>query len=153
MKIITYSTLLIALLTFTACGNGESSAESSGDTASAEGHGTIEFEGVTYEIEWANCRHSETRWQADTGDIGISMDINQRANVGSEGFNYFMTVNLIEEPRGPVTRSYYNHWLTREVEAVVTDAGISGSAYIHPRQIDQNDVESLKMPIRFNIRC
>ncbi len=153
MKTVKYLTIFLAVLTLTACSNGESETRTVESTSASDDKGVIEFEGASHEIEWANCRLSETRWQADTGDSGISIDIDQRANVGSEGYNYYLFVNLIEEPGGPVTRRYYNHWLTTEGDVQVNDGGISADMFIHPRNINQDDVESLKKPVRFSIRC
>lgn len=158
MRIITYTILLLALLLFTACGNGDSSAESAQNQSqtAADNYGFIEFEGVTHEIEWSNCRHSESRWQADASNPFVGLDISRRANVPNaeaEGYNYFMYVNLNEDESTPPERRYYNYWLTTDLDIEVSDAGISGTANIHPRSISQGDAESLKKPIRFNIRC
>lgn len=153
MKTAKYLTIFLTVLTLIACSNAESETRIAESTPASDDKGFIEFEGASHEIEWANCRHSETRWQADTGDSGVSIDIDQRANVGSEGYNYYLFVNLIEEPGGPVTGRYYNHWLTTEGDIQVTDSGISGNMFVHPRNISQSDVESLKKPVRFSIRC
>ncbi len=153
MKTAKYLTVILTVLTLFSCSNAENETRTAESTTASDDKGFIEFDGITYTLDWTNCRLSETRWQASSDDTLLGIDIDQRANVGSEGYNYFINVNLSEVRNGPATSRYYNHWLTTGLDIEVSNTEISGTAYVHPRSISQSDVESLRKPIEFSIRC
>lgn len=148
--------LTVAFL-LAACGGEAEEGEASQSQAASgagEGHGTVEFDGVTYQIDHMNCRQG--RWHASSDYIYFRVNAVDGVNQDWDRYNLTLTLNPSGERDGE-----RENWLMVfgakewQAEATASDAGISGAGVIHPRDdanISSIDDERVK-PIIFDMRC
>ncbi len=151
LQVLTVGVLLAA------CGSevdqGEVS-QSSAASGGAENHGTLEFEGVTYEFEFMHCR--EGRWHGSSRYVTFRVNAISGAQQDWDRYNLTLTLNPSGEP-GPDSENWRMVFGAAEwqADAKVTDAGIRGNGVIHPagetnfRSVDDERVR----PIAFDMRC
>lgn len=149
--------ILLVTLALAACSGEQPNAAA--DTSQQSGsngptaHGMVEFDGVTYEIAYMNCRQG--RWHASSDQIYFR--VNSVTGAGQDYDRY--NLNLTRHPDGePGTAS--DVWLmvygAREFqpEAEVTEAGIRGSGVVHLQGETGVSIDDERLqPVRFDLRC
>lgn len=152
----TFLQLLAMALVLVACGGGEPNGEAEPSRAGSSGpedHGTVEFDGVTYEITDMNCRQG--RWHASSDQIYFRVNSVTGAGQDYDRYNLALTRHPDGQP-GQASDTWRMVYGAREFqpEAEVTDQGIRGSGVVHLQgetNVSIND-ERLK-PVHFDIRC
>lgn len=148
--------LTVAFL-LAACGGEAEQAETNQSQAASgagEGHGTVEFGGATYQIDYMNCRPGS--WHASSDHLFFRVDAVVGVQQDWDRYNLTLTLNPSGERDGE-----RENWLMVfgakewQADATASDAGIRGSGVIHPRDdanISSIDDERVK-PISFDMRC
>lgn len=145
----------VALL-LVACGgeadNTEASSTSGGSVVQ-EGHGTVEFEGETYEITYMNCRRG--RWHGSSDSIYFRVNPVTGVNQDYDRYNLTLTLHPAGGPSDDSATWLMvhgaEHW---QAQAEASEQGIRGSGVVYPRgeTVLNIDDERVK-PVHFDMRC
>jgi hypothetical protein len=158
---------VLAVLLLAACGNNEGGNETASsdvnapDDVTSSGASSVTFQGVTYEMEWVNCRASGEHWQENRGlrwqaDAPLlSIDFSRNMDPGRNEYRYVLNAYLSDESGDPPPRTVFHNLYGWEFDPKVeaSEAGIQGSGVVYPRDAPANEREALLMPVEFNIRC
>lgn len=147
--------VLAVTLLLTACGSADQGETGQSQTIIEEpqGHGTVAFDGVTYEIDYMNCR--EGRWHASSDYIYFR--VNSVTGAGQDYARYDLTLTRHPDGNpGPASDTWQMVYGAAEFQpdAEVTSQGIRGSGVVHPQgELNVSiDDERLK-PVVFDMRC